>query len=134
MLWLLSLIPGAAPVAAYLQANKSQARVLGVALAGLLAITMLWAASAAGRHAQRMLDRADAAAAITDARLKDAAAQARAETQRAADAAKIEQSQKDLTNAVANLPDSVPSSRRVHLGCVRLQHAGTDVSKLPQCR
>lgn len=79
--------------------------------------------------------KADAAAAVAtvevmkvDGNAKDVAAIERTKD----DAAVVEQKEK-LTDAVANLPDSLPSPRRVALACERLRQQGTDTSRLPAC-
>jgi hypothetical protein len=43
------------------------------------------------------------------------------------------QKEKALTDAVAQVPDSVPDAAAVALGCARLREAGVSVADLPAC-
>lgn len=69
-----------------------------------------------------------------DALQRDAAAKAVADAQRVTDSAINRKLSEDLTNAVAKMPDSIPSARRIALGCARLRASGFIVADLPQCR
>lgn len=77
---------------------------------------------------EQQAERAVAAAA------QDAVAKGAASKQGLKDQAASTKLTKDLTDAVAALPDSVPSARRVALGCARLRAAGRSTADLPQCR
>lgn len=94
----------------------------------LAAVYALIFQSGVKHEKQQQAERAVAAAAL-DARAKDAASK-----QGLKDQAASTKLTKDLTDAVAALPDSVPSARRVALGCARLRAAGRSTADLPQCR
>lgn len=64
----------------------------------------------------------------------DSRARENAATDRVVDAVTNLEVKKELSDAVAKLPDTMPSARRIALGCARLQRQGTDVSSIPACR
>lgn len=80
--------------------------------------------------------RADAARAVAnvEALKTDGSAKELAAVERLNDTAAIAAKREELTNAVADLPDSIPTVRRVALGCVRLRQQGTDPATIPACR
>lgn len=102
------------------------------AVAGLLALG--WGLDHRGYTRGVEAQRAVYEAAAVKARAASVVAREKAAVQRAADEATTRKLELDLTNAVANLPDSTPSVRRAALGCARLRASGRDVSKLPVCR
>tara|TARA_R110000868_G_scaffold32613_1_gene118685 strand:- start:1788 stop:2162 length:375 start_codon:yes stop_codon:yes gene_type:complete len=66
----------------------------------------------------------------TDAHARDAA-----DRSRVADALQISNHEKDLVDAISNVPDDAPDRVRVALGCQRLRGQGTAESDLPAiCR
>lgn len=79
--------------------------------------------------------KADRAEANVEALVQDAEANAAASDARVADAIAITEQRKDLVDAIAEVPDSVPDAVRVQLGCQRLRRAGTPEADLsPACR
>jgi hypothetical protein len=75
------------------------------------------------------------AAAQVQALTEDARAKETAAAERMNDAADVAAMKERLSDAVATLPDDVPSPRRVALGCQRLREAGTGDADLPSvCR
>lgn len=53
--------------------------------------------------------------------------------QQKTDDALVNEVKKELTDAVSDLPDTLPSARRVALACARLRAQGTDTATLPAC-
>ncbi|WP_052757306.1 hypothetical protein [Sphingobium chungbukense] len=80
--------------------------------------------------------KADAAAAVATVEVMkvDADAKEVAAIERRKDDASIAEKQEALTDAVANIPDALPSPRRVALACERLRQQGTDTTALAACR
>lgn len=64
----------------------------------------------------------------------DGASKEIAANERRVDDALVSEHKKDLTDAVAALPDAMPSARRVALACQRLRQQGTDTASLSACR
>ncbi len=60
-------------------------------------------------------------------------ADANAALQRKVDEARISEQEKDMHDAVAKTPDTMPDAARVALGCARLRNAGKDVSRIAAC-
>lgn len=79
--------------------------------------------------------RVDAARAIANVETMktDGAAQAKAADERVKDTLAITEQQQELTDAVADLPDALPSARRVALACERLRQQGADTATVPAC-
>lgn len=66
---------------------------------------------------------------------KDIQARDNASAKRLEDLQVNQAMQESLTNAVKDLPDDVPSARRLALACQRLRNQGTRADKLPaSCR
>jgi hypothetical protein len=65
---------------------------------------------------------------------KASTARETAATDRLGDQAHLNQQRKALDDALAPLPDAVPSDRRIARHCLRLQRDGIDTSRLPECR
>jgi len=86
-----------------------------------------------GAERQREHEKADRAIALAEAVKQGAAASNTSAERSVVDAAEVADLKKELTDAVADLPDSVPDAHGVALGCARLRNAGEDVSKLPAC-
>lgn len=88
-----------------------------------------------GSQAQKKHEEADRAITQAEALKVDTKAKEKAADQRVKDAAEVADMTEKLTDAVASLPDEIPSARRVALGCQRLRNGGADVSDLPiACR
>lgn len=118
-------------VRAFIKANPRVVIALGAAL---LVITLLLFVYLKGRDdAKRQTEAAYAVAVAeavkTDARAKELTGAAR--QQHAVDNAVLK---KELTDAVAEVPDDVPDAVAVQLGCQRLRNAGTSVADLSACR
>lgn len=78
---------------------------------------------------------ADAARAIAnvEALKVDGAAKEKAADERVADTQQVLELKQELTDAVAEIPDTVPDGVAVTLGCQRLRAQGTDTSAIPAC-
>lgn len=115
---------------AFVGGHKRLFAILGAALAviALLAVVYL-----KGVNAERDRQEAAKAVAIVEAMKTDEKAKEKAAEVRLADAAEVAEMKEDLTNAVASLPDDVPSARRVALACARLRAQGADLSGIPAC-
>ena len=102
------------------------------ALSALLIAVLAWVAFTAPARERA---RAELAAALAEAALRerDSAAREAAAQARAADDAANAALAKELSDAVSPLPDARPSDRRRALACARLRHQGTDTSALPAC-
>ena len=74
-------------------------------------------------------DLANVKAMKTDAKAKDNAAAARV-----TDALTVKENEKELLDAIADIPDEQPSAVRVAAGCQRLHAQGTDITSIPACR
>ena len=99
-----------------------------------LAILLLLATCAhhSAKEARQSRDAAEERARALDAGLKASEA---ASGERMADVQIIYNHEKELTDAVASLPDAVPSPRRIALACQRLRQQGNRDADLPaQCR
>jgi uncharacterized protein HemX len=121
-------IPGLSTIAAKIAA--------GAALAAILALgVVMWRADAisAQRDAAReALVHAEAELVLlrTDAALKETAAE-----ERQRDTEAIAAAEKELIDAIKEVPDSQPDAVRVRLGCERLRRAGHLDADLPAvCR
>lgn len=101
----------------------------------ILGFILCWpVASCSGRHdgraeMQQALDRANTAALQQKARADELAAAQRLVDERATDTL-----ERNLANAVANIPDAVPTARRLARACAQLRSQGLDTANLPQCR
>lgn len=78
---------------------------------------------------QHALDDANRAALQQKARADDLASRERLTDQRTSDTL-----ERNLANAVANIPDSVPNARRLARACAQLRSQRVDTASLPQCR
>jgi hypothetical protein len=74
------------------------------------------------------------AVANVEALRTDGSAKELAAVERANDNAAVAAKREDLLDAVADLPDSTPTVRRVVLACARLRSQGTDTTTIPACR
>lgn len=107
---------------------------LGWAAVAILCLSLLILAQCAmERDAKRRTEaawaRANDAARITDTAAREAAAD-----QRLADTLRTLQTEKELTDALKDLPDARPSDRRIALACERLRRQGDDTASIPACR
>jgi hypothetical protein len=87
-----------------------------------------------GKSAGEAKMEAAAAIATVEVMKTDGSAKEVAAVERVNDILAVEETKKELTDAVAKLPDSVPSPRRVALACARLRTQGIDTASLPACR
>lgn len=99
----------------------------------LLALALAYCAATAPGRERRKVDAA-VASANAKTQTRDTAARETAADERLADARSVSDLKTELTHAVQNLPDDVPSDRRIALGCARLRNQGTDTTALPACR
>ena len=81
------------------------------------------------QQVQHAVDVANARALQQQQRADALAANQRLTDQRASDTL-----ERNLANAVANRPDSVPTARRLARACAQLRDQGSDTAALPQCR
>lgn len=86
-----------------------------------------------GARRQHRLEEAQKAVAVAEALKKDAAIKDLTAAQRVADAEATAAKKQELTDALADMADEVPSQRDVALACGRLRQQGVDVSDLPAC-
>lgn len=103
-----------------------------VALLGLILITFGWCSYDASRdrHAEEARVAANARAAD-----RNTAAVSQAADQRVTDTLNTATLKQELSDAVAQMPDAVPSPRRVALACERLRQQGARDGDLPaECR
>lgn len=106
--------------------------ILGGILGAALALPLGYCA---GGNAADQRHLAQSAKASVEALETAITANEQAAAERLNDALLIEQSRKDLTDAVKDLPDAVPSDRRVALACARLRAQGAAEADLPaRCR
>jgi hypothetical protein len=130
MIALLMLIPGVGPFLAFAKVNRWVWKVLAV-VGLLLVLTALWfGLQAKGRHDQRVKDQAAASHAIDQAKAINAAATGHSDAERTQDTAAVVAMKKDLTDAYAETPDSVPDGARLRLSCERLRN--TPQARLPE--
>lgn len=124
-------VPLLLPALSWLRANRKTAMVIAalVLIAGTLLFVYL-----RGRHDAHQKDEAARAVAIAEALKIDAKAKEKTDEVRVSDAREVAALKEELTDAVADVPDSVPDAAAVALGCQRLRNAGADVSDLPACR
>lgn len=87
-----------------------------------------------GRSDNARKEEAARAVAVAEAVARDAKADSRSADARLQDAVVVAALREDLTDAVAEVDDTLPDPAAVALGCQRLRNAGADVSKLPACR
>lgn len=84
-----------------------------------------------GSEAEKSACRAARDAANVAAMKTDAAAKGRAAEDRVADAVRAAESERELVDAIRDIPDTVPGAMRVARGCVQLRQAGTREADLP---
>lgn len=102
-----------------------------VCLIGALGVLLF--AYMKGRSDFAKQERARDAIAVAEALKSDTKADAVA-TAAQVEAAQVQaEKEKVLTDAVAQVPDSVPDAAAVALGCARLREAGVSVADLPAC-
>lgn len=103
-------------------------------IAGLLAVIGVLAfVYMKGKGDAEKRERARDAIAATEAVKSDTRANDKAASAVAVDALNRANAEKELTDAVAALPDSLPDPVAVQLGCQRLRQAGVSVADLPAC-
>lgn len=86
-----------------------------------------------GESAGKAREIAAAAVATVEVMRTDGSAKEVATVERVNDLADVAATKEALTDAVASLPDSTPSVRRVALGCERLRRQDIDTTNLPAC-
>lgn len=117
-------------ILAFVGAHKRLVGILGIAL---IAVALLAYVYAKGVSRERDRQEAAQAVAVAEALKLDGRAKEAAAGERLADAQQVATVKEELTDAVANLPDAVPSARRVALACERLRQQGADLSGVPAC-
>lgn len=101
-----------------------------IAVAGLCLTLGYCKGERDGKASMRLaLERANVEALQQKARADDLAAAQRLRDQRATD-----DLERNLADAVANIPDEVPTARRLARACAQLRAQGVDTAALPQCR
>jgi predicted negative regulator of RcsB-dependent stress response len=106
-----------------------------VLIAGLIGvIAALGFTYAKGRSDNAKRERARDAIAVAEAIKSDTKADAVATASQVRDAEVQAAKEKELTDAVAAIPDDVPDSAAVALGCARLRQAGISTADVPACR
>lgn len=104
--------------------------ITGIAVAALcVPLSYCQGLSAGKARAKAAVAIATVEALKVDGDAKDVAA-----IERRNDDAAVAARKEELTDAVANLPDEMPSARRVARACVQLRQQGTDTADLPACR
>lgn len=105
----------------------------GVILGAVLAFPL---GQCSGARNQEAHEKADRAISITEALQQDTKAKEKGAAQALEDAATVADQTEKLANAVAALPDAVPSARRVRLMCEWMRNdPAADLSNLPvACR
>lgn len=101
----------------------------GVALLLVIGITLY----VTGRSDGRAKADAERAVANVEAMKTNEKANANAADDRVADAEQVLELKEELTDAVAEVPDDVPDTVAVALGCERLRRQGTDTTAIPAC-
>lgn len=119
--------------------SLSVLRIAGPFIAVALAVTLVWALWSRGNGYKDQRDEARVELTAAQAELSllrtDAALKEVAAGERSADEKLIEQAEKELIDAIKEVPDEAPDAVRVHLGCQRLRAAGHIDTDLPSvCR
>ena len=117
-------------IAQFIGIRGAIAIALGVAL---VSCWWGWSNAAEARDkAKAELARAEAKIVLLEA---DAALKETAAVERQADTARIAEAEKELVDAIANIPDTRPGPVRVAAGCSQLRRAGyLDADLPPVCR
>lgn len=104
----------------------------GVGLVGVIAVLgfVYWK----GQHDHAKKEAARDAVAVASAMKSDAQADTKATELVAHDALVRVEKEKELADAVANIPDRVPDAVAVAAGCRELQQDGVSVADLPACQ
>lgn len=112
----------------YVRSNWRNLIVFALIAAAVLGVYLKGRADNA-KHERARDAIAVAAAVASDTRANDKAAATAVQDARI----RVEK-EKELTDEVANVPDTVPDAVAVRLGCGRLRQAGVSVADLPACR
>lgn len=108
---------------------------VGMSVLGLLALVIVaFALIAYGAAKERKREAARDAIAVAEAVSRDTKADQKSTTQVQREAVAIVEIQKELEDAVAQAPDSLPDAASVAYGCRELQRNGIRTSDLPACR
>ena len=86
-----------------------------------------------GLKAGKSKSEAAAAVATVEVMNVDADSKEIASIERSKDDAVVVEQKQGLIDAVADLPDSIPSARRVALACERLRQQGESIAAIPAC-
>lgn len=105
--------------------------ILILGLVGAFAVAL--GLYAKGRSDQAKREKARDAIAVAEAIKSDTKADAVATASQVRAAEVQAAKEKELTNAVAAIPDDVPDDVAVALGCARLREAGVRTSDIPAC-
>ncbi len=107
-------------------------RAAMILLGLIVLIGVLW--SCVAKRDREMIERANDEANVAAAKVQ-AETREQAAEERVADDRASRQTEKELTDAVAPVPDSAPDAARIALGCQRLRRAGARDAGLPgPCR
>jgi len=107
----------------------------GLTVLGALAVALICLALIAhGASKERKRQEARRAIEVAEAQAFDTRADQKSSAQLAAEGERIAQKQEELTNAVAQAPDSAPGPAAVLWGCGELQRNGISTADLPACR
>jgi hypothetical protein len=98
---------------------------------GVLILLLGFGAYCAQRAAQGERDKQAVQSSKTEKKASSGRETAAAE--RLNDQSTLNQQRKATDDALAPLPDAVPSDRRIVRHCLRLQRDGVDTSRLPEC-
>lgn len=105
--------------------------IAGGALVGVILVLAFVYWKGQNDHAKK--ERARDAVAVQAAMKSDAQADTKAAELVAHDALIRVEKEKELADAVAEVPDGLPDPVAVRLGCERLRQAGVSVADLPAC-
>lgn len=124
-------LPFLAPLMGWFRTNpRNLIFILG--LVGVIAFLAF--VYAKGRSDQARREKARGAIAVAEAIKSDTKADAVATASQVRAAEVQAAKEKELTDAVAAIPDDVPDAVAVALGCARLRDAGVSTADLPACR
>lgn len=115
-------------VMGYLRSNWRNLIVVGAVVAALLVVYLR------GRHDEHASNEAHRKVAEAAAQKLDTKADQKSTDALEHDAAVIAAKQKELEDAVAKVPDTIPDAVAVAAGCRELQQHGVGIADLPACR
>lgn len=118
-------------VATWFRTNPRNVVLIGGLVLLLIAAGWLYLK---GRHDAHAKDEARQKIAVAAAVKSDERADDKSTASLAQAALDIDAKQKELENAVAKVPDSVPDAVAVAAGCVELRNAGISTADVPACQ